>query len=70
MFNSVMATWEAYTVVFTVVLTNGGPVSNPFAYEELAQLTIRAQVALVYGFFFCFIGTLCTCASLAEYASM
>jgi hypothetical protein len=28
------------------------------------------QVALVYGFFFCFIGTLCTCASLAEYASM
>ncbi|GAB7326944.1 hypothetical protein MBLNU13_g10903t1 [Cladosporium sp. NU13] len=49
---TVMATWEAYSVTFTTVLTNGGP------------------VALVYGFFFCFIGTLCTCASLAEYASM
>ena len=48
----VMATWEAYTVVFYIVLVNGGP------------------VALVWGFFFCFIGTLCTCSSLAEYASM
>ena len=49
---TVMATWEAYTVIFQIVLYNGGP------------------VALIYGFFFCFIGTLCTCASLAEYASM
>lgn len=49
---TVMATWEAYTVIFQIVLYNGGP------------------VALVYGFFFCFIGTLCTCSSLAEYASM
>ncbi|KAK3718751.1 hypothetical protein LTR37_004970 [Vermiconidia calcicola] len=49
---TVMATWEAYSVTFTTVLMNGGP------------------VALIYGFFFAFIGTLCTCASLAEYASM
>lgn len=49
---TVMATWEAFTVVFVTVLTNGGP------------------VALVYGFIFCFIGTMATCASLAEYASM
>lgn len=49
---TVMATWEAFTVVFVTVLTNGGP------------------VALVYGFIFCFIGTMATCVSLAEYASM
>lgn len=49
---TVMATWEAYSVTFTIVLNNGGP------------------VALVYGFLFAFIGTLCTCSSLAEYASM
>ncbi|KAK3654172.1 hypothetical protein LTR56_004227 [Elasticomyces elasticus] len=28
------------------------------------------EVALVYGFIFCFVGTLATCASLAEYASI
>ena len=34
------------------------------------QLMTSLQVALVYGFIFCFIGTLATCVSLAEYASM
>ncbi|KAK6439601.1 hypothetical protein LTR95_004191 [Oleoguttula sp. CCFEE 5521] len=49
---TVMATWEAFSVVFVSVLTNGG------------------AVALIYGFIFCFIGTLATCLSLAEFASM
>lgn len=47
-----MATWEAFSVVFVSVLTNGG------------------AIALIYGFIFCFIGTLATCLSLAEFASM
>lgn len=38
---------------------------------ELTRLTqCISQVALIYSFFFALIGTLCTCASLAEYASM
>ncbi|KAK3670251.1 hypothetical protein LTR78_009906 [Recurvomyces mirabilis] len=37
---------------------------------DLGVLANGGPVALVYGFVFCFIGTLATCASLAENASI
>ncbi|KAK4889263.1 hypothetical protein LTR27_011940 [Elasticomyces elasticus] len=68
---TVMATWEAFTVVFVTVLTNGGPVRTcRLDTQHIAAITYLRKVALVYGFIFCFAGTLATCASLAEYASI
>ncbi|KAK5692864.1 hypothetical protein LTR97_010340 [Elasticomyces elasticus] len=38
--------------------------------KHTAAIPESRKVALVYGFIFCFLGTLATCASLAEYASI